>query len=79
MATSYPKKGKKGSRPGVEVKGSTETMGSPYFFRCEKGGDETRAQQIYENIYGKADKGRRKERTTKGFPVSPRRTIITGS
>ena len=76
---SFPKKGKKGGRPGTADKGRSETLGSPYFYRSERGGDESRAQQIYENIYGKADKARPKERTTKGFPVSPRRTMITGS
>ena len=79
MFTTAPKKGKKSSSPGTDTKPQAEETGSPYFYRCEKGGDEKRMREIYDNRYGKADKAVAKPRNDKGFPVSPRRTIITGS
>lgn len=77
MYTTAPKKGKKSSRPGKDTAPKSEEMGSPYFFRHEKGGEEVRMREVYDNDYGKKTKDR--SPTDKGFPVSPRRTMITGS
>lgn len=79
MYESFPKKGKKSSRPGKVDKDpiGTQRTGNPYFFRHDTGGDEKRVREIYSNDYGK--KAQKTDKVLAGFPVSPRRTMITGS
>jgi hypothetical protein len=71
--TSYPKKGKRSSRPGTAAKGKSEKLGNPYFYRHEMGGDEMRMREIMGNDYSKPAKPRRGERTTNGIPANPMR------
>jgi len=70
--TTYPKKGKKSSRPGTAAKGKTEVLGSVYFYRHEMSGDEIRMREVDNNDYSKSAKPRPSEKTTDGFPVNPR-------
>jgi hypothetical protein len=76
MVETFPKKGKKSSRPGTAAKDSSERLGSPYYYRCEKGGTDKRARELLENDYGK--EAQETDKVRDGFPVSPRRTMIHG-
>ncbi len=80
MFTNGRKSGKHGAKPGKPDKDPQydEELGSPYFYRHEKGGDERRMKELLDNNYKVGD-NTSKDRNDAGFPVSPRRTIITGS
>lgn len=76
MFTNGRKSGKKGSRPGTAAKGMTQKLGSPYWWRHDMGGDETRERELGRNDYGK--KAQKTDKVDERIPVSPRRTIIHG-
>ena len=78
MYETYKKGGKK---PGTPAKDKSEELGSVYFYRHSKGGDERRFRELSMNDYGK--KQRRDDPfelldESKGVPANPRRTIIHG-
>lgn len=73
---TWPKAGKKSSRPGVEVAPQSEKPGDPYHYRCSKGGAETRDRELQSNDYGK--KAQKVRPPPSGIAVDPRRTIISG-
>jgi hypothetical protein len=81
MATSYPKRGKKGSRPGSGagnqgIGSESEKIGHPYHYRHEMGSSEVRSRELYDNDYGKTAAPQPQRG---GRAVSMRPTIITAS
>lgn len=84
MFEMYRKKGKKGKNPGKTEPVVEETLGDVYHYRHEMGGEERRMREIHQNQYGKKQPEEPMldlydpDANDKGFPVSPRRTEISG-
>lgn len=76
MTESFPKAGKKSSRPGTAAKNKSQELGSCYFYRHDMLGGE-RTRQLADNDYGV--RAQKKTKKTGGLRVNPRRTIITGA
>lgn len=76
MTKSYPKRGKKSSRPGTAAQFKEQKLGSCYFSRQTMLSSD-RLRELGANDYGKKAQAKKKE--IAGIAVNPRRTIITGA